>query len=99
MNPSQLQALIDDPPPKSPYFTLPDASFLNIKSNLSSKFKYKRKTAPNTITKIWGPARKMTEENKTNFLAKLLQFATIDFDAMAKGIGVASGIQMYVVRL
>lgn len=96
MNPRQLQALIDDPPTKSPYFTLPDVSFLSINSDLSSRFRCKRKTAPNTITKIWGQAKKMTEESKTKFLANLLQFAAIDFDAMARGNGIASGLQMYV---
>lgn len=38
----------------------------------------------------------MTEETKTSFLADLLRFSVIDFDAMAKDKGIATGHQMLV---
>lgn len=94
MNRRQLQAIIDNPPPKSPYFKLP--SVLNIVFEAEDVLKPKilLRRAPNTVTSTWGMARKMTEATKTSFLANLLQFCSIDFDAMAKGNSIASGKQM-----
>lgn len=99
MNRRHLQSLIDNPPPTSPYFTLPSVNYIDIYTTHSGKFKYERKKAPNTITKIWGPVKKMTEENKVNFLTIILQYAKIDFDAMAKNKGIATGNQMCVTNL
>lgn len=86
MNRQEIQDLKDNPLPKSPYFTMPDAKFLSFPEKGP-------KEAP-TVKTIWGKADKMTEKSKTSFFADLLRFCSIDFDAMARDKDIANGHQM-----
>lgn len=96
MNRSELQAILDNPPPKSPYFRLPSVHNIVLEEEeeeIPNPLNLPKR-APNTVTSIWGKVNKMTDATKINFLANLLQFSSIDFDAMAKEKGIASGSQM-----
>lgn len=96
MNRNQLQALIDNPPPKSPYFKLPSVKYLvqDEEKNVRPSSSLSRNKALNTVTGLWGKAVNMSEETKISFLADVLRFADIDFDAVAKDKGITSGGQM-----
>lgn len=96
MDRNQIQALVDNPPPKSPYFKLPSVKYLvqDEEETVQALPSSSRNKAPNTVSSLWGKAINMSEETKISFLADVLRFANIDFDAVAKDKGIASGGQM-----
>lgn len=77
-----LEDLAQDPPPKSPYFTLPDV--INIQVPTRSKKRTRRRFA--SIVLIWGLVEKMTDSSAAGFLLDMLAFSDckIDFDGMAR---------------
>ena len=76
------QLLIDNPPPKSPYFTLPDVRHFVKETRASRK---RKRNGYVSIVSLWGPANKMTEESTTDFLLALLKHSKWepDYDAVA----------------
>ncbi|KAK5091974.1 hypothetical protein LTR24_005622 [Lithohypha guttulata] len=80
--PQARQALIDNPPPKCPYFTLPDVCHFPQETRAS---KARKKTGYVSIVALWGPPSKMTEETTTDFLLQLLKHSywRPDFEAVA----------------
>ena len=76
------QVLIDNPPLKSPYFTLPDVRHFVKETRASRK---RKRNGYVSIVSLWGPANKMTEESTTDFLLALLKHSKWepDYDAIA----------------
>ncbi|KAK5073693.1 hypothetical protein LTR64_007171 [Lithohypha guttulata] len=77
------QALTTNPPPKSPYFTLPDVQYLLKEGRPLSR---RERNGFVSISSIWGPAKKMTDEKETDFLLALLKHSKWepDFESVAK---------------
>ena len=80
--PEARQALIDNTPPKCPYFTLPDVRHF-LKATRASKAR--EKTGYVSIVALWGASKKMTEHTTTDFLLQLLKHSDWqpDFEAVA----------------
>lgn len=76
------QHLIDNPPRKCPYFTLPDVCHFPKETRAS---RARKKTGYVSIVTLWGPSSKMTEETTTQFLLQLLKHSDWqpDFEAVA----------------
>ena len=76
------QALINTPPPKCPYFTLPDVRHFPEEPQAPAE---KKKEKRISIAVLWGPLKKMTEETTTDFLLQLLKHSKWepDFEAVA----------------
>jgi len=87
-----LEALIADPPPKSPYFTPPDV--VNIYIPPAPKKHTRRRYT--SVLSIWGSADDMTDSSSTNFLLDMLAFSdcNIDFDAMARHLNVRNSTEV-----
>ena len=76
------QMLIDNPPPKCPYFTLPDVCHFPKVTRVS---KARKKTGYISIVSLWGHSTEMDEETTTEFLLQLLKHSDWepDFEAIA----------------
>ena len=87
------QLLITNPPPKSPYFTLPDVQYL-LKEGLPLSRRERKSFI--SISSIWGPAKKMTDEKETDFLLALLKHSKWepDFESVAKAWHVSGPLAM-----
>lgn len=90
------QALIDNPPTKCPYFTLPDVCHFPKETRAS---KARKKTGYVSIVALWGSSNKMTEETTTDFLLQLLKHSDWqpDFEAVAAELQLGGTSYVYSI--
>ena len=92
MHSSNFEELTENPPSKSPYFTLPDIR------HLTKPAEQPQKGSPTvgSIISLWGISARMSEDHTTDFLLELLKFSRWepDFKAVADEWGLASEKQV-----
>jgi hypothetical protein len=88
-------SLIEDPPKKNPYFTLPDIKNILTAHELAILAE-NIKSPYNSLVDLFGPSTKMSDEQSTQFLLQVLKHAKFepDFDAVANSLSVANGHHM-----
>lgn len=89
MNGYQLD-LIEDPPPKNPYFTLPDPQFFLTLDEVERDEQIKPVHA--SVVDLFGFFNEMSDDQQTKFLLNLMKHSGFvpDYDAMAEALNLTS---------
>lgn len=86
--------LIENPPEKCPYFTVPDVCHFLTAEDIAQGDNNKK--SYNSLIELFGTIERMSEEQSTQFLLHLLKNSGFkpDFSATADALNVSSGHQV-----